>query len=124
MPIICTLSLLFSLLYSLGVRLLFLFLLTSVGGGHADAIFDVQWSPNGSLLATSCKDGRLRVIDPRLPAERALVAAWEAPECYKDCSVVFVRCCVCFSSLLPAVLVASSLSWILCLLSQLVLFGD
>lgn len=32
---------------------------------HADTIYSVAWNFNGSLLATTCKDKKLRVIDPR-----------------------------------------------------------
>lgn len=37
----------------------------SVGEEHTDLITSTQWSNNGSLLATMCKDKKLRVIDPR-----------------------------------------------------------
>ncbi|XP_012503157.1 PREDICTED: coronin-7 [Propithecus coquereli] len=33
--------------------------------GHQDQIFGLAWSPNGQQLATICKDGRVRVYDPR-----------------------------------------------------------
>ncbi|KAM5198658.1 coronin-7 [Hipposideros larvatus] len=33
--------------------------------GHRDQIFGLAWSPNGQQLATVCKDGRLRVYEPR-----------------------------------------------------------
>ncbi|KAF6271355.1 coronin 7 [Rhinolophus ferrumequinum] len=33
--------------------------------GHGDQIFGLAWSPNGQQLATVCKDGRLRVYEPR-----------------------------------------------------------
>ncbi|XP_048411959.1 uncharacterized protein LOC125464034 isoform X1 [Stegostoma tigrinum] len=32
---------------------------------HPDMIFSVSWNRNGSLLCTTCKDKKLRVIDPR-----------------------------------------------------------
>lgn len=32
---------------------------------HPDVIHSVCWNSNGSLLATTCKDKNLRVIDPR-----------------------------------------------------------
>uniref|UniRef100_A0A8B9PHE4 Coronin n=1 Tax=Apteryx owenii TaxID=8824 RepID=A0A8B9PHE4_APTOW len=32
---------------------------------HADLIYNVGWNRNGSLLVTTCKDKRVRVIDPR-----------------------------------------------------------
>jgi len=37
----------------------------SVDGSHADIIQSCDWSGNGSLLATACKDKKIRVIDPR-----------------------------------------------------------
>ncbi|XP_069342303.1 coronin-7 [Eulemur rufifrons] len=33
--------------------------------GHQDQIFGLAWSPDGQQLATICKDGRVRVYDPR-----------------------------------------------------------
>lgn len=33
--------------------------------GHSNSIEDISWSPNGKLLATSCKDKKLRIYDPR-----------------------------------------------------------
>eukprot|EP00061_Rhincodon_typus_P009484 g33033.t1 len=32
---------------------------------HPDMIFSISWNRNGSLLCTTCKDKKLRVIDPR-----------------------------------------------------------
>lgn len=32
---------------------------------HTDEIFCAEWSPNGKLLATVCKDGKVRIFDPR-----------------------------------------------------------
>uniref|UniRef100_A0A8D0GHK7 Coronin n=1 Tax=Sphenodon punctatus TaxID=8508 RepID=A0A8D0GHK7_SPHPU len=51
-----------------------LIILWNVGSGemllvldqmHSDLIYNVCWNRNGSLLLTTCKDKRLRVIDPR-----------------------------------------------------------
>ncbi|XP_011177590.1 coronin-7 isoform X3 [Zeugodacus cucurbitae] len=33
--------------------------------GHTDQIFDLAWSPCGKMAATVCKDGKLRVYNPR-----------------------------------------------------------
>lgn len=33
--------------------------------GHQDQIFSLAWSPDGKQLATVCKDGRVRVYEPR-----------------------------------------------------------
>ncbi|XP_011374774.1 coronin-7 isoform X2 [Pteropus vampyrus] len=37
--------------------------------GHRDQIFGLAWSPNGQQLATVCKDGHLRVYEPRSSPE-------------------------------------------------------
>ena len=34
-------------------------------GYHPDIIYSFSWNYNGSLLATTCKDKKIRVIDPR-----------------------------------------------------------
>jgi len=34
-------------------------------GAHADIIQSLDWNFNGSLIATSCKDKKIRIIDPR-----------------------------------------------------------
>ena len=39
-----------------------------VGSPHGDQIQSVSWHGNGSKLVTSCKDKKLRVIDPRANA--------------------------------------------------------
>ena len=33
--------------------------------GHKDTIYSMSWSRDGNLLATTCKDKMLRIIDPR-----------------------------------------------------------
>lgn len=33
--------------------------------GHPDSIFSLSFNYNGSLLASTCKDKKIRVIDPR-----------------------------------------------------------
>ncbi|EQB77562.1 Coronin 7 (WD-repeat tumor rejection antigen)-like protein [Camelus ferus] len=37
--------------------------------GHRDQIFGLAWSPNGQQLATVCKDGHLRIYEPRSGSE-------------------------------------------------------
>ena len=32
---------------------------------HNDTIFSIAWNRDGSLFATTCKDKRIRIIDPR-----------------------------------------------------------
>ena len=34
-------------------------------GMHSDIIYSISWSYNGSLIATTCKDKKIRIIDPR-----------------------------------------------------------
>ncbi|XP_064415249.1 coronin-7 [Latimeria chalumnae] len=37
--------------------------------GHTDQIFSLAWSPNGQLLASVSKDGKVRIYDPRRSLE-------------------------------------------------------
>ena len=34
-------------------------------GFHPDIIYSISWNYNGSLIATTCKDKKIRIIDPR-----------------------------------------------------------
>ena len=34
-------------------------------GFHSDLIYSLSWNYDGSVLATSCKDKKIRLIDPR-----------------------------------------------------------
>lgn len=34
-------------------------------GAHPDQVFSIAWSPCGSYLASVCKDGNVRVFEPR-----------------------------------------------------------
>ncbi|NWX05313.1 CORO6 protein, partial [Caloenas nicobarica] len=43
---------------------------------HADLIYNVGWNRNGSLLVTTCKDKKVRVIDPR---KQQIVAEKDKP---------------------------------------------
>uniref|UniRef100_A0A8C6TF04 Coronin n=1 Tax=Neogobius melanostomus TaxID=47308 RepID=A0A8C6TF04_9GOBI len=36
--------------------------------GHEDQVFAMAWSPDGKLLATVCKDGKVRIYEPRKSA--------------------------------------------------------
>uniref|UniRef100_A0A8D0GH25 Coronin n=1 Tax=Sphenodon punctatus TaxID=8508 RepID=A0A8D0GH25_SPHPU len=63
-----------------------LIILWNVGSGemllvldqmHSDLIYNVCWNRNGSLLLTTCKDKRLRVIDPR--GRRVVAKSFEEP---------------------------------------------
>ncbi|NP_001083542.1 uncharacterized protein LOC398982 [Xenopus laevis] len=37
----------------------------SIDETHTDLIYSVAWNPSGSLLCTSCKDKKIRIIEPR-----------------------------------------------------------
>lgn len=37
--------------------------------GHSDQIFGVAWDPSGRLLATVCKDNKIRIYEPRISLE-------------------------------------------------------
>lgn len=39
--------------------------LALLDGYHPDIIYSFSWNYNGSLIATTCKDKKIRVIDPR-----------------------------------------------------------
>lgn len=49
--------------------------LLSLDDLHPDVIHSVCWNSNGSLLATTCKDKTLRIIDPR-KGQVVAVSAW------------------------------------------------
>lgn len=42
---------------------------------HENTVFSMSWSQDGSLFSTSCKDKKLRIIDPRM-ARVAAVKIW------------------------------------------------
>lgn len=44
---------------------------------HTDLIYNVGWNRNGSLLVTTCKDKKVRIIDPR----KQQIVAVSAPHC-------------------------------------------
>ncbi|EAW51208.1 coronin-6 isoform X5 [Homo sapiens] len=55
--------------------------LLSLDDMHPDVIHSVCWNSNGSLLATTCKDKTLRIIDPRKGQVVAVSALSKPPAC-------------------------------------------
>lgn len=56
--------------------------------GHQDQIFGMAWSPDGQFLATVCKDGKVRIYDPRKSAEP--VQEGPGPEGHRGARIVWV----------------------------------
>jgi len=59
----------------------------SVDGQHTDIIQSIDWNTNGSLLASTCKDKKVRVIDPRA---NQVVADAEAHQGVKGSRVIWL----------------------------------
>jgi len=60
----------------------------SIDGQHADLIGAAEWNANGSLLATSSKDRKVRVIDPR---SKTVVSEGEAHQGVKPSRVIWTK---------------------------------
>ncbi|XP_070779150.1 coronin-7 [Enoplosus armatus] len=56
--------------------------------GHQDQVFGMAWSPDGKFLATVCKDGKVRIYDPR--KSTAPVQEGPGPEGHRGARVVWV----------------------------------
>lgn len=56
--------------------------------GHQDQVFGMSWSPDGKLLATVCKDGKVRIYDPR--KSTAPVQEGPGPEGHRGARLVWV----------------------------------
>ncbi|XP_077590419.1 coronin-7-like isoform X1 [Stigmatopora nigra] len=56
--------------------------------GHRDQVFAMAWSPDGKLLATVCKDGKIRIYDPR--NSDAPIREGPGPDGHRGARVVWV----------------------------------
>jgi len=59
----------------------------SVEGQHTDMIQSADWNRNGSFLATSCKDKKIRIVDPR---QRKIAQEVEAHGGIKGSRVIYL----------------------------------
>jgi len=50
-------------------------------------IIDIQFDPYGHLLATTSKDGKVRVLDVRA---QTTIAVMEVKECLRDTQVIWI----------------------------------
>ncbi|OWK59900.1 coronin-6 isoform X4 [Taeniopygia guttata] len=56
---------------------------------HTDLIYNVGWNRNGSLLVTTCKDKKVRVIDPR--KQRIIAERFAPHEGLRPVRAIFTR---------------------------------
>jgi coronin-1B/1C/6 len=59
----------------------------SVDAQHTDIIQSSEWNRNGTLIATTCKDKKLRIIDPR---SKTIVQEAEAHQGIKGSRVIYL----------------------------------
>lgn len=55
--------------------------------GHSDLINSVQWNGNGSRLVTSCKDKKLRLLDPR---QQTVAHEWAGHQGVKGSRAIWI----------------------------------
>eukprot|EP01119_Soliformovum_irregulare_P019081 TRINITY_DN597_c0_g1_i1.p1 TRINITY_DN597_c0_g1~~TRINITY_DN597_c0_g1_i1.p1 ORF type:complete len:461 (-),score=136.66 TRINITY_DN597_c0_g1_i1:87-1424(-) len=60
----------------------------SIDGQHADLISATEWNANGSLIATSSKDKKVRVIDPR---NKSVAQEGEAHQGVKPSRIIWMK---------------------------------
>jgi len=59
----------------------------SVDAQHSDIIQSADWNRNGSLLATTCKDKKVRIVDPR---DNKVIQESEGHQGIKGSRVIFI----------------------------------
>lgn len=73
----------------MGIILLdLIFCLFTVNRDHAEVIQSTSWKKDGRLLATSCKDKKVRIIDPR--AASPVVEVANSHQNIKDSRIVWL----------------------------------
>ena len=55
---------------------------------HADVIQSISWKQDGTMLATSCKDKQVRIIDPRAP--KNIINSSASHQSIKDSRIVWL----------------------------------
>lgn len=56
---------------------------------HTDVILSMSFNTDGSLLATSCKDKKMRIIEPRSGAVMQ-VRGWRDVPVLSQCSIIII----------------------------------
>lgn len=57
---------------------------------HGDVIQSISWKSDGSLVASSCKDKQVRIIDPRIVDSNCIKATANSHQSIKDSRVVWL----------------------------------